>query len=390
MLATVLSLVAALSLALPGQTAVDQVGQELRSDPVYVDPAAEEVLTSAEQDRLRAAIGDAETTIYVAVLPASSSPESVLRGIANSAGLSGTYVLVTPETFIVTSDVVPQAADIAGTALQQNRDRGKLAVLEAFVGKVSAVAAGGASSGGGSGAPSGDAGGSDGDGSLMPLLLLGGGGAALYAWSRGRRRSQHRVDQRQTQAEFDADVQMLRAELSVLADDVMRLEPEVVTHPDARPDYEAATQRFRAASAALDYADEPVDLVRVERVVREAEYAMSRAQAIIRGLEPPAPPTELQQPGRHDEPALDVDQYGRPVYVGAGPFYGGGGWFGGGGSGLFSGLLIGSMLGGMGPFGLGGWGGGGIHGGGGSDGGFGGGGFGGGDWGGGDIGGGDW
>jgi hypothetical protein len=235
--------------------------------------------------------------------------------------------------------------------------------------------------------------GDDGDGgSLLPLALLGGGAVGLWAWSRSRRRT----DRRASQAEFDADVQMLRAELSVLADDVMRLEPQVVTVPEARADYEAATTRFRAASAALDYADEPVDLVRVDRVVREAEYAMSRARAIVEGREPPTPPAELQRPGRHDEPALDVDDTGQPVYVGAGPFYGGG-WFGGGGGGLFSGLLLGSMLGGMGPFGWGG----GLHhdhggwsdGGGWGDGGGGGwdGGFGGGDWGGGgDIGGGDW
>jgi len=386
-LATVVSLVAALALALPGQAvAIDEVADALRRDPVYVDPAAERTLTEAEQDQLRAAIRDAGTPVYVAVLPSSAGDaETLVQSLFSATGLSGTYAVVTDEQFRAGSTVVPGTGEIAGAAFQANRDQGTLAVLEAFVADVSASAAGGAaapSTGGGTTADDGGDGGS----SALPLLLLGGGGLALWSWSRRRRR---RIDTRVDQAEFDADVQMLRAELSVLADDVMRLEPLVTTHPEARPDYEAATTRFRAASAALDYADEPVDLVRVERVVREAEYAMSRARAIVEGREPPAPPSDLQRPGRHDEPALEVDEVGRPVYVGAGPFYGGGGWFGGGG-GLFSGLLIGSMLGGMGPFGWGGgWGH--DHGGGWGDGGGGGGfdGFGGGDWGG-DIGGGDW
>lgn len=383
MLATLLALLASLTLALSQQTTTfDEVASSLRSDPVHVDPAAERAIGDRDADQLRDAVRRAGTPVYVAILPAAaaSTPEAGLEQVVAATGLRGTYAVVIGDAFRVTSSVVGEADAIAGAAFQRHRDGGTVEVLEAFVTDIGAAARGeGRERGADGGAPSE---GGDG-GSLLPLVLLGGGGAALYAWSRRRRREGARA----SQAEFDADVQLLRAELSVLADDVMRLEPEVVTTPAARSDYEAATQRFRAASAALDYADEPVDLVRVERVVREAEYAMGRARAIVRGDEPPAPPTELRQPGRHDEPALDLDDSGRPVYVGAGPFYGGG-WFGGGG--LFSGLLLGSMLGGMGPFG---WGGGWHHDHGagdgdwGGDGGFGG--FGGGDWGG-DIGGGDW
>ncbi len=181
---------------------------------------------------------------------------------------------------------------------------------------------------------------------------------------------------------------MLRAELSVLADDVVRLEPEIELHPEARTDFDAAVSRYRAAQAAMDYADQPVDLVRVERVVAEARYSMDRARAIIEGREPPPPPEELQRPGRHGEPAVTLDDARQPAYVGyPGGFQGG--WFGGTGSGLFSGLLLGSLLFG----GFGGYGGttiineGGDGGDGGGD--FGGGDFGGGDFGGGDFGGGD-
>lgn len=393
MLAAAASLVAALTLALPAQTVtIDEVGEALRSDPVYVDPNAERALTAGEADELRDAIRQAGTPVFVAVLPGSlagsdAAAGALLEDIRDATRLSGTYAVVVGDHFRVGG---PGNADaIATSAFQEARDEGAGAVLLTFVDRLSQEAGGGGvvdRRGGDGTAVNDDDGG--GGSSLLPIALIGAGGVGLLALSRRRRRADDRV----TKAEFDADVQMLRAELSVLSDDVMRLEPEVVTTPEARQDYEAATTRFRAASAALDYADEPVDLVRVERVVREAEYAMSRARAIVAGHEPPPPPDDLRRRGRHDEPALDVDEYGQPVYVGAGPFYGGS-WFGGGG-GLFSGLLLGSMLGGFGPFGWGGHHH--VYGDGGGDGGFGGGGdwggMGGGDWGGGggDIGGGDW
>jgi hypothetical protein len=50
--------------------------------------------------------------------------------------------------------------------------------------------------------------------------------------------------------------------------------------------YAAAVERHRVASAALDYADGPIDLVRVERVVAEARYAMARSKALVAGRGP--------------------------------------------------------------------------------------------------------
>ena len=64
----------------------------------------------------------------------------------------------------------------------------------------------------------------------------------------------------------------------MLADDVVRLEPEVEIHPEARSDFDAAVNRYRAAQAAIDYADQPLDLVRVARVIAEARYSMDRAR----------------------------------------------------------------------------------------------------------------
>ena len=138
---------------------------------------------------------------------------------------------------------------------------------------------------------------------------------------------------------------MLRAELSVLADDVVRLEPRVELCEAAREDFDAATQRYRIAQVALDQAGADLDLVRLQRLVDEATWSMSRARAILHGRKPPDPPETLRRPGGHGEPAIQLDEQERPTYVGS-PADFRSGWFGVGG-GLFSGLLLGNMLGGF-------------------------------------------
>jgi hypothetical protein len=255
-----------------------------------------------------------------------------------------------------------------------------LTVLQGFVDRVSEVATSEASGEAG-GSP--DSGGDDAVNLWFPALLL-----ALVGWWLWRRTRRRRAEAAAQARAAEANRQMLKAELAVLTDDVLRLEPEVRLHPEAQSDFDASFNRCRAAQAALDYADEPVDLVRLARVVAEARYSMDRVRAMLDGREPPPPPAELGRLGPHGEPAVTLDERRQPAYVG----YPGGfqsGWFGGVGGGLFSGLLLGSMLGG----GFGVWG----HGettiinqggDGGEGGGWGGGDFGGGDFGGGDFGGG--
>jgi hypothetical protein len=192
--------------------------------------------------------------------------------------------------------------------------------------------------------------GSSGDGSsvsffflLLPLAIV-----LLMASLAGRRRRGSRRSGSTRSVGYDdtASAQMIRAELSVLADDVIRLEPRVALKEEARDDYEAATHRYRVAQAALDHAKEPVDLVRVQRVVDEANWSMSRARAILEERPLPEPPPALRRPGLHGEPAVGVDDRQHPVYVDS-PAAFRSGWFSGGG-GLFGGLLMGSMLGGFG------------------------------------------
>lgn len=136
---------------------------------------------------------------------------------------------------------------------------------------------------------------------------------------------------------------MLEAELSVLSDDVLRLEPRVVLKPAAQDDFDAAVHRYRVATAALAQVEEQVDLERVQRVVDEATWSMARARAILDDRPVPAPPARLQHPGARGEPAVDVDG-DHPVYVGSRDSFQSG-WFAGGG--LFGGLLMGPIFGGF-------------------------------------------
>jgi hypothetical protein len=420
--AIVRTLLAALALFAGSTTAgpiVDEAAAELRRDPVYVHPDADIELSDADADRLRDTIRDGNEAIYIAVLPREAGAEAgglnnLPKALRDATTFEGTYAVATGEGVRAGSDFLP-ASRIMTNAFNDNRRGGAGAVLRAFVDEVLATA-GGSSTGtgtdGGTGSGTGGTGSFGGGGrtsdegggsGVLPWLLVGGAvGGGVYLMRKSNKRRQ------QEQAVLLGDQEDLRAELSVLADDVMRLEPEVGIHPDARDDYAAGVARYRWAQAAIDSIDSPDDIPRVRRGMAEAQYAMARARAIIRGHEPPAPPPDLQQPGPYGEPAVTLDERRQPVYVGYDGY--GGGWGGGGffgGNGLFTGLLLGQMLGGgMGWGGGFGWGsggydrggdsgGGGIFGGGGGWGGGGGGGDwggggggGGGDWGGG--GGGDW
>ena len=170
---------------------------------------------------------------------------------------------------------------------------------------------------------------------VLPFLFFA--LVALAARRSGRRRARRPAP--------EVSPRLLRAELTVLADDVLRLEPQVALNEEARNDYESAAHRYRVAQAALDQTDEPVDLDRVQRVVDEASWSMARAHAIVEGNPAPAPPAALRRPGSAGEPAIDLDERDEPTYVGS-PASFRSGWFGGT-TGLFGGLLLGSMLGGL-------------------------------------------
>ena len=85
---------------------------------------------------------------------------------------------------------------------------------------------------------------------FLPLALV----LLMAGLARRRLRPSRRPAGSLSERDDTTNEQVLRAELSVLADDVIRLEPRVALNEKARDDYEAATHRYRVAQATLDYA----------------------------------------------------------------------------------------------------------------------------------------
>ena len=338
-----------------GAAPADEAATALRRSPVFVDPDAQAELTASEARDLRQRVVDAGTPIYIALLPrAAGSAEDALVDVREAVGFRGTYVVVVGDELRATSNVVPDADLVATRALQAHGAEGVAPTLTALVEDLGDAAAGsGTSTGDGPVATTDD--GSEAaeeEGGTSPVLLLvlavAVVGGLLWFTVRGRRRAEARRREA-LQARED-----LRPSLTVLADDVLALEPAVALHEEARADYEEAVRRYRWAEAAIGQVDTLPEARRVQRVLDEGHYAMARARAVTQGRPAPPPPAELTVPGPNREPPVVVDADGVPGYAGwGGGWYGGGGWFGGD---LLTGLAIGSILSGPGWGWGGGWG----------------------------------
>jgi hypothetical protein len=404
---------------------VEQVVSELRKAPVYVDPEAGVGIT---QGALLGPAENADTPIYIAVLSASSVQEhgGTLNGlgqaIARGVNQSGTYMVTAGRFWVAASDTIgsARAQELARQAFGEHRGDPQAALLQ-WVDGVAASAQGepAAQTGGGGG---GGAGGVIAAVAVVTALAVGGG--ALIFGAR-RRRREREAERRRELEEVKAVAQ---EDLVALADDIRALDLDT-SMPDADPEavrhYTEAVEQYQRAATALDRARRTEDLAPVSAALEAGRFSMASAKAILEGRQLPErrPPCFFDP--RHGPSVEDVEwappdgaprmvpacaadaqrihdglePESRQVLAGAGgrmtpywnaPGYYGpwaGGYFGGFPmGGLFTGLLIGSFLGG-------GWGYPVYAGdaGGGDSGGDGGGGDGGGDWGGGDFGGGgDW
>ena len=373
---------------------IDRAVAALRSDPVYVDPAAELAPSATDQDRLRTKIDVAGAgPVYIAILPnsaeleAGGSPDGVLQAIHTGLGLKGTYAAVIGTHFRAGSDgVLPQgvAGRLATEALAAHRGAGVTATLVDFVDRVAAERHGGA--GGGSGQPSGAG------GVVIALLIAAVVAFLLFRAVRRRRRSQDELAEVKAAAHDD---------LVSLADDVQKLEQPVESSPQAKQEYTQALDSYDLASRSYDRATQPRQLEAVATALEEGRWHMSAAQVLLEGHAPPErrPPCFFDP--RHGPSTRDVDWAppggtprkvpacaadalaveagaqpasrevltgGRKVpYWSAPPYFGP--WAGGyfmpfGGTGFLSGLFVGELLGGAwGGWGYGSWGGAGTAGG---------------------------
>jgi len=152
------ALVSALALLAP-------VGEELRRDPVYVDPRAP---IAVDEDALRdRIISSGAAPLFIAVLPAGGTTVAELR---RDVGEKGTYALVT-------GGELQTASDFSSVPAPAAHPHDLQAALEAFIDRTGRERA--------------DDAGAGGSGGVVALLGLGavmaGGGALLAARRRGRR-----------------------------------------------------------------------------------------------------------------------------------------------------------------------------------------------------------
>jgi hypothetical protein len=434
---TLLALVVAVLAAGPAAASVADVAAELNKNPVYRQSDAEMRVST---DRLLEQVNDAGTPIFIAILPAAArgetgnDPVRLATEVARAVGKEGTYMVISGNQFGTgnVGDTLPdgRAEALADQAARDNEGDPEAALLQWVDGVASAAR----------GEPAAQAGGGDGGGAggviaaVAVLTVLAVGGGALIFGMRRRRREREAERQREL-AEVKAVAQ---EDLVALADDIRALDLDT-SMPDADQEavrhYTEAVEQYQKAATAFDRAKRTEDLAPMSAALEAGRFSMASAKAILEGRPLPEhrPPcffdprhgpsvedVEWAPPGGAPRmvPACAADAQrihdglepeSRQVLAGAGgrmtpywnaPGYYGpwaGGYFGGFPmGGLFTGLLIGSFLGG-------GWGGypayagdGGDAGGDGGDGGgdaggdFGGGDWGGGDWGGGgDFGGGD-
>jgi hypothetical protein len=358
------------------QGAIPRAAQELRADPVYVDPSAERAISRAQAARLREEIRRRDAgPLYIAVLPgaavdeAGGDAEAALRELALSAGEPGTYAALIGDSLRAgaTNGVLPpgRAGELAAEALRARGGEGTTAVLSDFVGRVGEARRGG----------SGDPGGGSGGGGFPWLLGLLGLGGVLLALRRLRRRGEERRELAEVK-------DFARDDLVALGDEVRALDLDMEmpqTPAAAKRHYERAVELYERADDAWDRARRPEDLEAVSARLEEGRYEMTAARALLEGKPEPErrPPcffdprhgpsaTDLEwaPPGGAPRPvpvcaadaqriADGADPAVRQVGVGgaltpywnAGPAYApwAGGFFGGG---LLPGLFLGSMLGG--------------------------------------------
>jgi hypothetical protein len=346
---------------------LDKAARHLAVDPVYVDPAAEQQLSTAQQRQIRAEIVSSRSgPVYVAVLPsraeneAGGDPTAAVRALAQKLDRQGTYVAVIGPHLRALSDVLRegQAGSLATDALNAHGDEGIGPTLVDFVDRVAAVRNG---PGEGSGR------------NWIPFAVV----AALFGlfvWRRRRNRA------RRETAQLEQVRGVAHEDLIALADDVQQLETRVERSPGARAAYERAVAAYGRASEAFDRARSPQQLAAVAESLDEGRYEMAVAEAELDGRHAPErrPPcffdprhgpstreVEWAPPGGAPRavPACEADAQrveqglepqSRQVPVGGGlmpywaapPMYGG--YFGG----FLPGLLLGEMM-----FGGWGWGG---------------------------------
>jgi hypothetical protein len=378
LVAPVVAALAVLMAGAPGAQAatdVSAIGAALRESPVYVDPAASDLLSDADAEALADKIEDANEPVFVAVLPADQPTENLFRNLRTETGITGLYGVRLGDRFDARADssvLSRQGVDNLVTAAQGAGDA--KAQLNDFVDDALRSVRGSAPSSwdsGGDAVPTGAL--------ITAGAVVAAGGAGAYALARRNRRrreEEQRAALEKLRVVVDEDITAFGEELDRL--DFHPAEPRA---DDAmRADYERALDAYEQAKTFMADARRPEDVRAVTQALEDGRFSLAQLAARREGRQLPerrppcffdprhgpsvadvtwTPPggatrqvpvcaadrTRLSE-GR-DPVIREVDtEYGRRPYWDAGPAYGpwAGGYFGGG---ILPGLLVGTMLGSM-------------------------------------------
>ncbi|MFF9456684.1 hypothetical protein [Streptomyces flaveolus] len=377
----VVPVVAALAVLMAGApgaraaTDVSEIGAALRESPVYVDPAASDLLSAADADALAHKIKSANEPVFVVVLPADYPTQNLFQNLRTETGITGLYGIRLGDRFDARADssvLSRQGVNNLVTAVQGAGD--PKAQLNDFVDDALRSVRGSAPA-------SWDAGGSGvSTGALIgagAVVVVGGAGAyALVRRNRHRREEEQRAALERLRVVVDEDITAFGEEL-----DRLDFHPAEPGADDAmRADYERALDSYDRAKTYMADARRPEDVRAVTESLEDGRFSLAQLSARREGRPLPErrPPcffdprhgpsvaeASWTPPGGatrevpvcaadrarlsdgRDPMVREVDtDYGRRPYWDAGPAYGpwAGGYFGGG---ILPGLLVGTVLGSM-------------------------------------------
>lgn len=378
LIAPVVAALAVLMAGAPGAQAatdVSEIGAALRESPVYVDPAASDLLSQADADALADKIEDAGEPVFVAVLPAGYPTENLFQNLRTETGITGLYGVRLGDRFDARADSSVLSRQGVGNLVTAAQGAGDTkAQLNDFVDDALRSVRGSAPSSwdsGDAGVPTGAL--------ITAGAVVAAGGAGAYAIARRnrlRREEEQRAALEKLRVVVDEDITAYGEEL-----DRLDFHPGEPGADDAmRADYEHGLDAYEQAKTFMGNARKPEDVRAVTQALEDGRFSLARLAARREGRPlpdrrppcffdprhgpsvadatwtPPGGATREVPVCAADRARLsdgldpmvrevDTDQ-GRRPYWDAGPAYGpwAGGYFGGG---ILPGLLVGTLLGSM-------------------------------------------
>ncbi len=272
--ASITAVMATLALAPAAQAAPDvsEAAAALRGgETVFVDPSAENALTSSEAAALTAQADSAGIPLFIAVLPESAAgggtADETLSALNSEVGLAGVYAVVVGNQFRAGS-TSGSASDLATQAFRAQRDSGVAAVLTEFVTL--------AADRFGTGSPASTEPESGIGGMVFLLILVMGGAVVVIVLVRRRRRiaAKQLVAVRST---VDRDITEYGERLAALD----------LADPDmddaARADVQRALDDYDRARMSVAAMRRPQDAQSVTSALEDGRFALACAQARIEG-----------------------------------------------------------------------------------------------------------